>query len=765
LPQKSSPQKLKHNEERYQIVSDLTSDYAYAYRVEPDGELSLDWVTGALQRITGFTREEVRARGGWESLIFQEDLPIPMGQLNALYKNQSKTVEYRIIDKSGNIRWMRDLAKPVWDQKNNRLKQIFGAVQEVTESKEASMALQVSEERWKSVTHNTPNFVTILNTDHNIEYINHPVPGLRLSEVVGKPVYDFIHPKYHEIAREKIEHVFATRESCRFESEANGPDGTIAYYDNQLGPVIVTGEIVAVSIFGMDITQRKRTINALQNSESKYRLLVENANDAILIIQDERVKFFNPVALQLTGYSSKEFQDMSFKEFIHPDDRANVVDRYRKRIQGDETASTYNCRLISKSKETIWAQVNAVRTLWEHKEATLTFFRDISQLKQAESRLQHTERMESLGTLAGGIAHDFNNILSAIIGYTELSLINATQGTSLEKNLQEVYKAGTRARDLVKQILAFARQTDEEQKPIQVNVIAKEVLKLIRSTIPTTIDVKENIASHSVIRGNPSQVHQLFMNLCTNAAQAMQDTGGILTVDLTDIDLGHQPPLALSDLKTGKYIRITVSDTGPGIAPDIIDLIFNPYFTTKELGEGTGMGLALTHSIAESYGGKVTVESRLGKGAVFSIYLPVISAEGDQQSTLEEVLPIGDENILFVDDEKHITEIGRQIMEKLGYKVTVRTSSVEALELFRSKPDEFDLVITDMTMPNMTGDLLAAAIIHIRPKIPIILCTGYSKNISADSAAKIGIKAFIYKPIVKIELATVVRKILDENSI
>jgi signal transduction histidine kinase/CheY-like chemotaxis protein len=401
--------------------------------------------------------------------------------------------------------------------------------------------------------------------------------------------------------------------------------------------------------------------------------------------------------------------------------------------------------------------------------ASLVSFSDITGRKQAEEMrlrleedLRQGQRMESIGTLAGGIAHDFNNILSSIIGFTELSLDGATKGTPLENNLQEVYTAGMRARDLVKQILAFARQSDEERKPIQVDTIAKEVLKLIRSTIPTTIEIRENIESHSVIMGNPSQVHQLFMNLCTNAAQAMEDDGGTLEVGLTDAEHNDPSPLPQSGFKSGNYLKATVSDTGPGISADIIDSIFEPYFSTKGVGEGTGMGLALVHGIVESYGGKITVDSKLGKGTVFSIYLPIAKISEDHRPYEKEKPPSGTESILFVDDELPIANMGSQLLERLGYRVTVRTSSVEALELFRSKPDDFDLVITDMTMPNMSGDQLGVELMKMRSDIPVILCTGYSNKISEEIAKEIGIKAFAYKPIVKADLAETVRKVLNE---
>ncbi|NNL41850.1 MAG: PAS domain S-box protein, partial [Desulfobacterales bacterium] len=425
---------------------------------------------------------------------------------------------------------------------------------DITERKQAEEALRESEERYRSFVQNFQGIAFRGKMDFTPIFFHgavEEITGYSEDELLaGNPRWDqVIHADDLDILLSEQEKKLHSVPEYIYEREYRilREDRQIRWVheiiqnicDDAGQPVMLQGAIY-------DITDRKLTEEALRKNEEKYRLLVENANDAILIIQDERIKFFNPLALKLTGYSADEFLDISFKVFIHPQDRAKVVDRYRKRIKGKEAISTYNCRLISKQQKTIWAQVNAIRTVWEEKEATLTFLRDITQLKQAESRLQHTERMESLGTLAGGIAHDFNNILSAIIGYTELSLIDADKGTSLENNLQEVNKAGTRARDLVKQILAFARQSDEEQKPLQVTIIANEVLKLIRSTIPTTIEVRENIKSHSVIMGNPSQVHQIFMNLCTNAAQAMEESGGILEVDLSDVNSNDHRTLSIS---------------------------------------------------------------------------------------------------------------------------------------------------------------------------------------------------------------------------
>ena len=397
----------------------------------------------------------------------------------------------------------------------------------------------------------------------------------------------------------------------------------------------------------------------------------------------------------------------------------------------------------------------------------MTILRDITdyitavaEKEKAQAQLSQAQKLESIGTLAGGIAHDFNNILSAIIGFTELAIDETPKGSPIEDSLREVYSAGIRAKDLVKQILAFARQSDEKRSPIKPGMVAKEVLKLIRATIPTTIEIESQIESDSLIIGNQTQIHQVLMNLCTNAAHAMEDSGGVLAVSMHD-SFFEENELPV-DMTSGKYIEIRVSDTGVGIAPENMNSIFEPYFTTKDIGEGTGMGLSMVHGVVESYGGKITVESQLGKGTKFAIYLPITEKSSARENYVSEQLPTGIESILFVDDETSIAKMGSRLLERLGYSVATCTNSIDALELFRTKPDDFDLIVTDMTMPNQTGDKLALEAMRIRPGIPVILCTGYSKKISDESASEIGIKAFAYKPFVKVDLAKMVRKVLDD---
>ena len=385
--------------------------------------------------------------------------------------------------------------------------------------------------------------------------------------------------------------------------------------------------------------------------------------------------------------------------------------------------------------------------------------------KKFESQLIQSQKMEAIGTLSGGIAHDFNNILGSILGYTELSILGVPEGSKLKKNLTEVFKAGKRAKTLIQQILAFSRKQELEQKPLQLKYIVKESLKLLRSTLPTDIEIKEDIAKDvGVVNADPTQMQQVIMNLCTNAGHAMQKEGGVLTVGLANVELDDIAAAQYVNINPGPYLRFSVSDTGDGITPDVKERIFEPYFTTKAPGAGTGLGLSVVHGIVKSHGGTITVYSEQGKGSTFHVYLPLIQEEAIKPE-MDEQAPIltGNERILFIDDEPTLVEIGTLMLDRLGYKVTTRTSSIEALELFREKPNKFDLVITDMTMPKMTGDKLAQELMKIRPDIPIIICTGYSGRISEEKAIGMGIKALVMKPLMMRDIANTVRKVLDEK--
>jgi signal transduction histidine kinase len=395
--------------------------------------------------------------------------------------------------------------------------------------------------------------------------------------------------------------------------------------------------------------------------------------------------------------------------------------------------------------------------------------RDITERKRAEeekkgleAQLAQAQKLESIGTLAGGIAHDFNNILSAIIGYTELAMDDVSDPKKARSNLKEVLKAGDRAKNLVHQILAFSRQTETKHSPLALQTIIKETIKMMRSVIPATIEIRQNFIDSGIVMSDATQIHQIMMNLCTNAVHAMDKTGGVLEVSLKRVSVNGDAEIHNLDLSPGSYLRLSVSDNGQGMTPEVMARIFDPYFTTKEVGRGTGLGLSVVHGIVKSHGGVITCKSTPGEGTIFDVYLPEIDTGKEKLEPLEkESLPTGTERILFVDDEPVLIDLTKKRLENLGYTVITRTSSIEALELFRNNPDKFDLVITDMTMPAMTGDKLTQKMMEIRQDIPIILCTGYSELISEEKAKKIGVKEFIMKPIVIEELAKTIRDVLN----
>ncbi len=645
---------------------------------------------------------------------------------------------------------------------------MLGTAQDITAQKRIETALRYEKEKVQQYLAVAGVMLIALDMDQTVRSINPKgceILGYRQEEIIGRNWFDHFLPQqeiqtvkqvFNQIVAGDIEPVEY------YENPVLRKDGSlreIAWHNSVLKDP--SGKIIGLFSSGNDITERKRVEAALRHSEARYRLLFQASSNAIFIVDTESLVILdaNAKAEALYGYSHAELltlkaTDLSAEpsktvEALHRDHSKVVPLRYHKKKDGTvfpvEITSTY--------------------FHLDDRHVNLSNIRDVSEIKKIEMQLQQARKMESIGNLAGGIAHDFNNILSSMIGFTELALDDVAPDSVIAENLQEVYAAGKRAKELVQQILAFARQSDEAIKPIRVDTIIQEVLKLIRATIPVSIQIRPRIESRSLIMGNAVQVHQILMNLCTNAASAMEKAGGVLRVELIDLDLEATPVHQQMELAPGAYLQITVADTGVGIAPECIDLIFEPYFSTKGPAEGTGMGLAVVQGIVESYGGKISVQSTLNQGTCFTILLPASQRRPVSQYRETQDLPSGQERILFVDDEAPIAKMGGTLLTRLGYQVTTCTSSPEALALFRNDPHQFDLVITDMTMPKLSGDALAAELMAIRPEIPIILCTGHSTQITEESALQMGIQALLYKPIVRADLVNVVRRVLDESPV
>jgi len=507
----------------------------------------------------------------------------------------------------------------------------------------------------------------------------------------------------------------------------------------------------------------------LQESQTNLQLLFDSLQDFLFILDMKgHILQVNPVVLSRLGYTKYELLGKNVLN-VHPPDRheeagAIIADM----VTGKKEISTVP--LITKEGGLIPVDTKVTSGKWGNQDALFGISRDTTERQKTEkekarleSQLQQAQKMEAIGTLAGGIAHDFNNILGAIMGYTELVLRETEKESVSYLYLQEVVHAGRRAKDLVKQILTFSRQTEKQQAPVQVETIVKEVVKLLRASLPATIEVSQDIQSDGLVMGDPTQIHQIILNLCTNAGYAMQDQGGRLTVSLIKLELDSESSANFPNLKPGPYLQVTVSDTGPGIPASQRDRIFEPFFTTKEKGEGTGMGLAVVHGIVTGHGGDIFVHSEPGQGATFTVFIPAVERRIEPRSQDEMPIPTGSERILFIDDEAALANAGKHLLEALGYEVVTRTSSVEALELFKSQPDRFDLVITDMTMPTLTGDKLAEEMMGIRSDLPIILCTGFSARMSETKALNLGIRAYVTKPVPGRQMAETIRNVLDEK--
>jgi signal transduction histidine kinase/CheY-like chemotaxis protein len=452
-----------------------------------------------------------------------------------------------------------------------------------------------------------------------------------------------------------------------------------------------------------------------------------------------------------------------FADYVYQEDRQRILQQFEKLLAGHLEPSEY--RIVTKSGTIRWIRSSS-RCIYHGDQVVGVqgAYIDITEKRGLEEQLRQAHKMEALGTLAGGIAHDFNNILGIILGNTELALLDRSDGQPTRGPLEQIHQACLRAQALVRQILSFSRKTTQELQLCHLGPIVQESLTLMRALIPTTIDMRLDLtATADVVLADPAEIQQVVINLVMNAAQAMESAGGVLEVSLIDVAL-DEIAAQHHELKTGSYVRLTVRDTGGGIAPAIMGRIFDPYFTTKEVGKGTGLGLAVVHGIVTHHGGAISVQSVLGQGASFQVYLPVREAEPLLASPPTVSLSAGQERILFIDDEPALVSMGKALLEHLGYAVVTETSSSEALVLFTRKPDRFDLVITDMTMPGMTGERLAKELRRIRPDIPIILCSGFSHYLNEEEAKAIGICAFLMKPFVLRELAETVQTVLHKQA-
>ncbi|MGD9850183.1 MAG: PAS domain S-box protein [Nitrospirales bacterium] len=517
--------------------------------------------------------------------------------------------------------------------------------------------------------------------------------------------------------------------------------------------------------------ERKRVQEDLQKSQDQYRALYDQTPLIYLTVDWQgKVLSVNHYGAQLLGYEVPELMGTSVFDVVHPEDRKLFQSGIEQSMREVTRCVIPEFRKVKKDGTILWVKetIQAIVSLQSQKVLLLSC-EDITEKKRteealvvSEQQLRHTQKMEAIGTLAGGIAHDFNNILGAILGYSELAVSQASHDSRLKSYLNEVIAAGQRARDLVKQILAFSRRSEQNKEAVDLQLLIKDVLKMIRASFPSSVEIRTSLdLNDSAIYADSTQIQQVIMNLCGNAEYAMREQVGILDISLGRKDLSSEVVMGMSKLKPGPYLELTIKDTGKGIPQETIDRIFEPFFTTKEAGEGTGLGLAVVHGIVHNHGGGIGVFSIPDEGTAFTVLFPRLDVVVPVKS--EEVIawPKGSGNILFVDDEEMLTRWGTQLLTHLGYAVTSSVNPFEALELFRATPKAFDVVVTDQTMPMMSGEAFSRALLAIRPDIPILLCTGFSHTMSPEKAKHLGIRTFLMKPVNGKSLAISLREILD----
>ncbi len=636
--------------------------------------------------------------------------------------------------------------------------------QEIKDRKRVEEALRKSEERYRALFESNP--IGAIIVDHEARVIGYNLAKSETDRRVPK-IGDVMYKDY--AGKHQIDMLAELKDCIRTGKPKEFPE--LQYKDDFLHIRIspISGGAIITSI---NITDRKQMEQALRASEKRYRDLVETIPHGIQEIDlNGNITFANTALEKIFGYQKGQLLGKSVLDLMaSPMEKKSMLAFLRQTAKEEPIPIPYfNKCLTAKGRMVdIQADWNYKRNQAGKVVGFTAVITDISNRLRAEeekekleSQLRYAHKMEAIGTLAGGIAHDFNNILGSILLNTELAMDDVKADSETAYALEQVIKGSYRAKDLIEQILTFSRRSEVEVRPLKINTLIKETLKMLRSMLPATVIIQQEIPDNiDTVLADPTQIQQLMINLCNNAAQAMNGRGGTLKVSLANTDLKETP--AGTDLLPGRFIRVMVEDSGCGIQQEIKDRIFDPFFTTKQPGEGAGLGLSVVHGIVINHKGGIILNSKPGEGTRFEVFLPVSSDRADEVALeTQPDTPFGRERILFVDDEEVVVDANRRILERLGYQVTTAANGPEALHLFLKDPGLYDLIITDMTMPAMTGTELAEKIIRIKPTIPIILCTGYNQFMSIEKANALGIRDFIMKPSARQEIAGAIRRVLD----
>lgn len=757
----------------------------------------------AMEEMTGISKEKVIGRDSNEYTVYfyGEQRPYLMDLLDS--NDIDIETRYEYVDRKGSVLSAETYVPCVYGGRGahvfasaahlfDRLGNRSGAIEsirDITETRKKEEELKESKQQLANIINFLPDATFVVNSEGKVIAWNRAIEemtGVAAREMLNKGGYEYALPFYGKRRPILIDLVLMTQPDLAGQQyEGVVREGNVFSVEvhttklrNSDAYLVETASILRDSkgnVVGAiesirNVTERKRMEEALRQAEKKYRGIFENALMGIYqITLDGRFISVNPAFARILGYDSPDelvdgITDIGQQICLEPAHFSTILGLLKKQDKVQE----FETRFFRKDGTTAWISLNVQAVLNETGEIKYLegTAQDITDRKSLEARLIQMQKMEAIGTLAGGIAHDFNNILTPIIGYSELVLGQIEEGSPLRDNIMQVIQSGLRAKDLVKQILTFSRQAEQGCKPVQLSNIIKEMLSLLRPTTPSTIQIRVNIdpdAALSLVIADPTQMHQVLMNLCTNASHAMREKGGTLEIGLSRVSLDSDAANRYS-VEPGRYLLLSVSDTGHGMDEEIMRRIFEPYFTTKGPFEGTGLGLAVLYGIVKSLHGGIAVFSEPGKGTTFQVFLPTDEWIETSFTGAAPIAPImGEGRVLLVDDEKVILDVMAEMLERMGFEVKRKYSGLGALEAFRTQPDNFDLIITDQTMPQMTGADLAKEMIKIRPNIPIILCTGFSDIIDENRAKQIGIRGYLMKPVSFADLARMIHNVMHDD--
>jgi PAS domain S-box-containing protein len=746
---------LGESENRYKSLVDLSPEAVFVHQ-----EGNILYVNSAGINIFGAGNSEELLHKPLLDLVHPDYHDAVKIRLNEIYMSQKTLdranlklirLDNKVIDVEATGTYIKYSGKPAG----------LSVVRDVTERKLSEIALKISETRYRQLVETMNEGLGLSDQNYKFTYVNPrfcEMLGYHRSDIVGCRVMDFVHDDYKKIMKDQIARRKKGEEE-RFELAWKTKSGN-TIYTNASPKALFDDDGNFIGSMGIltDITYRKKAEEALRLSEEKYRHVVENANDAIFVLQDGKIKFFNNKARLIGRELGIDLDRNPFDRYIHLKDREMVIDRLIRRLAGENLPDTYAFRLIGKDDQVMWVEVNPVKLSWEGKPATLNFLRDITFQRTLEQQLQLAQKMEAVGTLAGGIAHDFNNLLMGIQGRASLMMIETDRFHPSFEHLQEIENIVQKATKLTKQLLGFARGGKYEVEPTDLNELVENSAQLFGRTKKEISIFQKYDEKLWPARVDKSQIDQVLLNIFVNAWQAMPD-GGDLYIQ-TNNEILDESFAQAHGLTPGKFIKISIADTGIGMDDQTIKRVFDPFFTTKEKERGTGLGLASAYGIIKNHDGTITVDSKKGDGATFSIYLPASEKAAFKEQIYEQKISTGTETVLLVDDEAMIIDIGFQLLDKMGYKVLTAHSGKEAIQIYKQNATRVAMVILDLIMPGMGGGEVYDRLKEVDSNVKVLLSSGYSIDGQAAEILNRGCDGFIQKPFRLNELSKKLREII-----